>query len=190
MGSVIVIFQEGDGAEGRGVLTEIGGDVADLEAAGGVGCIVKWGEDDVQVLGVLAVPLAMLFQNDGGVVGGVVPETEDEIAVGDGVVGIEFDGAAVFGDGLGDAGDVFEGAGERVVQIVGAGRVFGDQFFVEVDRFFKIAARGQGVGEAAAGLGVIGLELQGGAEGVDGFVESTPIEERRAEIIVDFGSGS
>ena len=85
---------------GDGVFTDVGRDEADAEAAVGIGGVaMRHGDDAAGKAGdVFPVLGAHLFRGEAG----VVVEVAEEVADGGDVGGVEFDGAGVGVDGLGD----------------------------------------------------------------------------------------
>ena len=85
---------------GDGVGAEVGGDVADAEAAVGVAGVAMGLDGGGQGRGVLAIPGEVFVEDGRGVGGGMVEEGVDEVAVRAVEGGVKGDGLAVGGDGF------------------------------------------------------------------------------------------
>ena len=150
----------------------------------GLGNPLRRGIAPAGLLAAQFVPLAKHRERPGVIA--LTPEDQAEVAVGLGVVGLEPDRLAVFGDGLVELPLGLQGDAEVVVGL-GVVGLEPDRLAVFGDGLVELPLGLQGDAEVDVGLGVVGLEPDRLAVFGDGLVELPLGTQGDAEVVVGLG---
>lgn len=160
---VIVIVEKRQEKSADRVIAEVGGDIANANPPLGRGIVGVFGVR-LEMVCVAVIPLTMRVKDCGRVVGGMIMEGVDPVAVDGSMVWLECESAIVRGDGLvelrlfpQDIAQIVEGIGEVGLDLKGLvvfGRGVGE---------FGLLAEDEA--ERVVDFGEIGIELDCAAEG-------------------------
>ena len=182
---VVMGGEERNGEEGLAVVAEVGGDVADAEAAMRVTIVGRGAEGTGEVGGETLIPLGVFLVDRLGIVLGEELETEEEV-LGGGEIGADFNGGAEEGESFIKLANDNKGAGEVGEGFGIEGAEF-DRAAIGGDGVFDFFLLAQGVAEVVVGFGIAGAEFDGAVGGGDGGDEFAGFEEGGGEVVVGFG---